>query len=523
MGRDEWYPHQRELAQAILNWYETGKKYLVLVAPTGTGKSLLSLVAQKATEGIVHTLVSTLRLQDQMKSSYSDAPILKGRDNYSCLIVDAPVSQAPCQIGYKCALISECDYFVDRKSSFAADYAVFNYALYLAMSQAAQHPPRPDILFCDEAHLIEGELERFLGVTITGRDIVNEGWQHPKDTTPEGLADWAENYLADVQAEVEVCRRRIFGQVGAGGKTITNPRTYARLIGRFNHYRYLAQQLSTLVLAGRETEEGRAWVSDTQPGVYQVRPVNVEDYSGVLFNLADRVVLMSATMSKADVEKLGIQDYEYVQVPSAYPPANRPIYYRPVGYMSISNERNLLPDVARALDKIIEFHSARGEKGLVHTVSYERSDRLRKLIKHGNLVMTHHNDNKGEVIAKFKESDKPVVLFSPSVTEGEDFPGDQCSYVVIPKVPFASLGDALVREKRKADPSGYSWQAIRDVIQGSGRGVRSQTDKCIIYILDSNFEKVIEEHIETVPHWFLEAIVGLTDEFKQKAGMNGTD
>lgn len=116
-----------------------------------------------------------------------------------------------------------------------------------------------------------------------------------------------------------------------------------------------------------------------------------------------------------------------------------------------------------------------------------------------------------------------MVLFSPSVTEGEDFPGDQCSYVVIPKVPFASLGDALVREKRKADPSGYSWQAIRDVIQGSGRGVRSQTDKCIIYILDSNFEKVIEEHIETVPHWFLEAIVGLTDEFKQKAGMNGTD
>jgi Rad3-related DNA helicase len=511
------------LAQAVLDWYETGQKYLVLVAPTGTGKSLLSLVAQRALNATVHTLVSTLRLQDQMHSSYSDAPILKGRDNYSCLIVDAPVSQAPCQIGYKCALITECPYFVDRKSTFASEYAVFNYALYLALSQAAQRPPTPDILFCDEAHLIEGEQERFLSATITERDIKFEGWTRPKVTTVGELADWAEGYLQETIDEIERYRRRIFGAFGAGGKSISNPAGYSRLISKYNHYRYLGQLLQTLILAGRETENGRQWVLDKEDGTYQVRPVQVKEYSGVLFNLSERVVLMSATMSRADVERLGITDYTYLQVPSAYPPERRPVHYQPVGYMSRGNERNLLPEVVRAMDGIIAKHSKLGQKGLVHTVSYDRAEMLCKRSRFGKLAMTHDNDNKSLVIAEFKESKEPVVLFSPSVIEGEDFPGDECSYVIIPKIPFASLGDSLVKEKRGLDPQWYSWSALKDVIQGAGRGMRSVTDYCSIYILDSNFEKIVEEHIKEIPHWFLEAIVDLSDEFREKAGMNGTD
>ena len=69
------------------------------------------------------------------------------------------------------------------------------------------------------------------------------------------------------------------------------------------------------------------------------------------------------------------------------------------------------------------------------------------------------------------------------------------------------MSDEVVREEMDTDPEWYSWKALEDIIQGSGRGMRSETDFCIIYILDANFERLIKQHKEDVPPWFMEAVV----------------
>ena len=120
--------------------------------------------------------------------------------------------------------------------------------------------------------------------------------------------------------------------------------------------------------------------------------------------------------------------------------------------------------------------------------------------------MTHSASNKNEIIREFKESEEASILLSPSILEGEDFPHDECRYVIMPKVPYLSLGDKVVRERLSEDPDWYTWKAISDIIQGSGRGMRNEKDFCSIYILDAMFEDIARKHKADIPQWFLEAI-----------------
>ena len=91
---------------------------------------------------------------------------------------------------------------------------------------------------------------------------------------------------------------------------------------------------------------------------------------------------------------------------------------------------------------------------------------------------------------QFKEAPGSVLLATGAAWEGFDFPGDCVSLLVIPRLPF-SRPDAL-KEKKRADYSDLR-SFIRAVIvpemqiklkQGFGRAIRTETDTCVVAILD---------------------------------------
>ncbi len=91
---------------------------------------------------------------------------------------------------------------------------------------------------------------------------------------------------------------------------------------------------------------------------------------------------------------------------------------------------------------------------------------------------------------QFKEWPGSVLLATGAAWEGFDFPGDCVSLLVIPRLPF-SRPDAL-KEKRRSEHSDLS-SFIRAVAvpdmqiklkQGFGRAIRTETDTCVIAILD---------------------------------------
>ena len=91
---------------------------------------------------------------------------------------------------------------------------------------------------------------------------------------------------------------------------------------------------------------------------------------------------------------------------------------------------------------------------------------------------------------EFKASPGSVLLATGAAWEGFDFPGDCVSLLVIPRLPF-SRPDALKEKKRAEYPTLRAF--IKAVVvpemqiklkQGFGRAIRTETDTCVVAILD---------------------------------------
>ncbi len=93
---------------------------------------------------------------------------------------------------------------------------------------------------------------------------------------------------------------------------------------------------------------------------------------------------------------------------------------------------------------------------------------------------------------QFKASPGSVLLAAGAAWEGFDFPGDCVSLLIIPRLPFA-VPDALKEKERENHPTLRLF--IRAVVvpemqiklkQGFGRAIRTETDTCVVAILDVN-------------------------------------
>jgi Rad3-related DNA helicase len=93
---------------------------------------------------------------------------------------------------------------------------------------------------------------------------------------------------------------------------------------------------------------------------------------------------------------------------------------------------------------------------------------------------------------------------------GVNLPGDLCRVAVVMKVPFLNLGDKQISTRLHSDKkSGQLWynvSAIRTLVQMCGRGIRSAEDRCSIYILDAQFERLYRENKYLFPEWWRAAL-----------------
>lgn len=508
-----------------MDWYQTDERFLVIVAGTGTGKSLLPMVTQRALEKNVDICVSTLRLQNQIQVAYEFANLLKGRDNYKCLIADEPVSRAPCQVGFQCEVRSSCDYFVLRDIALKSPLSVFNYGLYLFAKEFSTDYKEPEILFCDEAHRIPGHLEGHVAAKVTDKVIAQKGWRRPfipfkasDEVQVMAMSDWAEEHIVYLEEELQKKRQWVLAVAGNAGDRIKgSQQDYKAAMRSYSKAKDLFRHLTLIIRAGQDVENGLPWTWTRPPdadgkslGYHELRPVYISNYTEYIFGDIPKIVLMSATISEIDLERMGIDSYDIIDVGSVYEDRRTPVYYRPIAQLTKANEETALPLIVQEIDNIIDGHTdptlvRKPHKGIIHTVSYQRAMEIKKRSRHSDLIMTHTVDDKDEVIGKFKESEEARVLMSPSVMEGEDFPYDQCRFVIVPKVPYPYLGDKTIKRRTDEDPEWYNWKALSDLIQSSGRGMRNENDYCSIYILDSKFEELIKymkNNSLDIPEWF---------------------
>lgn len=503
--KDVWWKYQRETTQEIVEAF-TRKRFVFLNAPTGSGKTIISTAVQRALGITSVNLTHTKALQSQYTKTLPWATIVTGRNNYPCrlpkdelLIGDSNLNadEAPCAHGERCQYQrGGCGYYDMLHEAAENPQTVINYAYGCRIFQlpnmrrldyADRNPFHRELLVCDEGHLAEDAVVGVAQVRIYPHRWGEIGAVLPPYSEKVGAwVNWA-----------EVVRPVIAEQVAKARATAQETRNTKdwKEFSRLNAMLRSAEEV-------RRIRDHQAWLIGEEKNSYILRPIWGNTVAErILWGKFPRVLIMSATLGDTGIlaQKLGIPMVEVhsIDVPSVFPPENRPVYYWPVVKLNHRSGDEDYERLAKAVDYIANQPALKDKKGIVHTGSYKVADQLYKRLAKVDFAqryMSHGTPLSEEVIARFRDSEKPYVLLSPGATTGIDIPY-VVGWQIIAKVPFSNLGDRIVRARREyVAPDGtafgkksYDSDAMQTIIQAAGRAVRAPDDRGVSYILDGNY------------------------------------
>lgn len=128
---------------------------------------------------------------------------------------------------------------------------------------------------------------------------------------------------------------------------------------------------------------------------------------------------------------------------------------------------------------------------LVLFTSYDQMGRVYEKLKDKFPVPVLQAQRNPQIyLERFKALPNAVLLASGACWEGVDFPGDMVSLLIIVKLPF-QVPDPLGEAQRKQYRDLHSYIQAKVVPemqiklrQGFGRAIRTETDSCVVAILD---------------------------------------
>lgn len=482
---DSWREGQQEI---IIDGLRTEKRVRVQVVPTGGGKSICYM-AMGLHQGRTVILTSTKGLQDQLEAEFGSLiTVVKGQSAYKCRrMPQVTCNRGPCHWGAgPCPIraLGQCEYHGTIEVAKRSPMVATNYAFWFANEPDTLG--KFDFLVCDEAHDSVEVMLDSLGVEITKWDT-DRYLPWPGPDKPMGhYLDWAEILAFKVEDRIDELKKRREATLSPEG---------AKLLD-------LKMVLSKL---NRVTEDN--WVCDYRGKVIKFDPIwpghLTEPY---LLRDIPKVLFTSATVNRKTIEIMGIpnSDVAYKEYPSTFPLARRPVYWIPTVRMDHRIDNAGMGLWLSRIDQIIWPRIAR--KGVIHTVSYERMQRIINTSDYRGIMLHHTRQNTMEMVGKFKEAPPPSILVSPSVVTGYDFPYDECEWQIIGKVPFPDGRSKVMKARQDLDPEYSTYITMQALVQACGRGMRAPDDRCECFIIDDHAQWFLNKAKHLAPDWFLKAI-----------------
>ncbi|MCL2157018.1 MAG: ATP-dependent DNA helicase [Methanobrevibacter sp.] len=514
---------QLEIITDVKEAIEEGYKYIILEAGTGTGKSAVATTLAR-----IYDSAYILTMTKQLQSQYADEfgfPLVKGRGNFYCLQDDLDSS---CDVGtckttpsskkffckygvgknptldaeeafedsYGGALFYQsdehCHYWQQKANSVNSAITLMNYDYAILELNYVKHFGKRNLLILDEAHNIENKLMKSMELNLYNKRLEKDIKKVISHNTlaSSDYKDW----IMEIEA-IHDHYRDIDIKDLPKNKAERIHSTSVRL-------RQLKENLEN---------EPKNWVIDPNKDGVSFKPLRVHNYAkDYLFKHGEVCLFLSATIlsHKMFSKWLGLNPNEvyHVKVDSPFPPSKRPIELKLAGKMSANRIKHTAPETLPILNKILEKH--KNDKGLIHTNSYRCQNYIVKNVLNSRII-SHTSMNRERVLNHFEKSEDPLVLVSPSMSEGVDLPYDKCRFQVIYKVPFPYLGDKQVNLRRKRDQRWYAYKTVMTLMQAYGRGMRAEDDSCSTYILDGDIKMIFNSPMyrTLVPQFFKEAIV----------------
>jgi len=504
-------PYQKETVEHMVEAFKSGKKCVILTAPTGFGKSYVNASFASVTRSFYAT--PQLALIDQMlrdPSLRSRFVEIKGRRNYPCYYEpQRSVHMGRCVTeDYACKeRFDVCPYWVQKARAIKAPSVLLSFAYLVAEGQTEGHSESylgtRTLLVLDEAHNIEEECLNHVSVNVTPFSIPHEVYnkllpQLREVKTEKQLDKLLESIEASLKAQLEQVRK-IAETTGLSVMQAEDKERIERYLETYGLYKSSKSE----------------WVWQIKGDQLFVQPLFAREFmKELIWKRAEHYIISSATILNPQeyIELIGLHDLLekdeiciLPQVPSTFPVENRPVIDRTVGPLSRAGWEENMPKAVRAVEEIL-----REERGnvAIHCHSYDHQktlfDNLPEDLRQRLII--HTRRDREERLREWMQS-RGKVFVSVAFNEGQDWKYDVCDAQILLKVPFPDLGDKRV--KRRLEMGHQQWynnQAMLEVIQAYGRAVRAEDDKARFYIVDGSFQRLVRNCWQFIPDWFKEAL-----------------
>ena len=529
--RDE---QQKAIDFALQTLIDEDKKYVVIEAGTGVGKSAIGLtVARYVDEALgkseefeqgSYFLTTQKVLQEQYEKDFGNPAgcmeSIYSAKNYQCTYH----KQNDCQTSQQLLRTSpegrnkgsaffkncrgNCTYKKKKAKYLESRESVSNFQYFITESTYSGKITPRNVLVIDEAHNTEDVLSRFVEVSISQyfcEKIVKAKW--PRNITPVAFFKWVrDDYQQKVQSQVLNFERQI-EKMGLSSRL----KDFQTLSMKYDMLKGHAEKLTAFI----KDYSADNWVMEIEEterrGFKKViyRAIDVSKFAEeYLFKMGKKVIFLSATIlnPNAFTDALGLtsNSFNAISIPSPFPAENRPIFQASIGSMSAKAIEFSLPKLKEAVEAILTQHP--DEKGMIHCHTYKIANYLKNHIK-SNRIITHNSENRDAKLQEHIRSKKPTVLLSPSMTEGVDLKEDLSRFQIICKIPYPYLGDQVIRKRMNKYKGWYELQTAKTIVQSCGRSVRSKTDTAVTYILDSDWSRFYNRNSGIFPKDFKKALM----------------
>ncbi|HIF18033.1 MAG TPA: ATP-dependent DNA helicase [Cycloclasticus sp.] len=504
--------------------------------------------AQMQTAGFDKELAADLREIDEWSNHTTDGDIAEvtsvAEDSF---VWQQVTSTADNCLGQDCPIISECYPLLARKKAQEVDVLIVNHHLLCADWSLkddgfGQLLPDAELIIIDEAHQLIDTASRFLGISISARqiftllaDISSEQLKIASDMP--ALLDLTHVISEDIRE-----MRKLLPEQSVKGSwdELEQLKGFShaldclldRIQQLFNVLTDVAVRSKGLESCWKRCEElllrlksfsnqdQLDWIqwfeTFNRTFTFYRTPLDISKaFASFAFASEASWVFTSATLSvggKFDffTQRLGLQDAETGMWESPFDFVHQSLMYVPNGLP----EPRDYSYTATMIEKIIPVLDASDGRAFILFTSHKA------LQEAANILLAETTFNllvqgdlpKQQMLEAFRRTDRAVLLGTASFWEGVDVRGEALSCVIIDKLPFASPGDPVTKARLAyMTANGQSPfsdfqlpSAALTLKQGVGRLIRDVDDKGVLVLCDprlssKGYGKVFIQSLPAMP------------------------
>lgn len=501
LGKLKGEPLRPTQIQAIDFIGRSRKRMIAVRGPTGIGKTCLAFESVTAP---FYYVCNNKQLQAQAIKDYPEAAVIMGKVNYKCPVY---TNADYCLEEKKC---DECEYQAAKMAAIAADRTILNFHYFLTVFNFTQGLGERNIII-DEADDLEHTMGGFISIDFSAGHLE---WMGIEPTMPEfrTKVESVEKWIHEKKMVSGVLLDRLEQEMKGIRRSCRARKPLPFEIMKIKRYKAVSTfDWKLRVLMTENLKEDWIYRYDEKYKKLTLKPIwlsrNLMDR--FLYSKVDRILFMSATLHAKEIfcgmYGLEADELDYIDLPNVWANEKRRIIYQPrynLTHKTMSEETD-----QRVMEAVRDVLDKEKGRGLIHTVNY----RLAKLIEPvSTRLIVHAGKDRKEKFDLFLKNEGAVWV-SPSSTRGLDLPYDKCEWIIWLKAPYLNLQDPQVNARiygsGKFGKVWYASAAVQDIIQGCGRGFRSEDDYCTVYMFDEQIGRVLKENPTLFPLWFRELIV----------------